>query len=111
MFRLALTILLVVAFAGASTASVAHGFDHGSEHASHHAEMAENDLSADAQNALADCCDVTSGMGSMTCFGDLVGTSEILTIFSERGKASAPPLADVAVSNLTLAVPTGPPKV
>lgn len=53
MFRLVLSIILVVAFAGATTASSTHGFDHGMDHAEHHAEMTKDDLMADAWNALA----------------------------------------------------------
>ena len=54
MFRLVLSIILVVAFAGASTASVMHGLNYGPDHTDHHAEMTENDLVADAEKALAD---------------------------------------------------------
>ncbi len=111
MFRLVLSIILVVAFAGASTASVMHGLNHGSDHAAHHAEMSESDPVADAEKALADCCDATSGMGSMPCFGDLAATSAISPVNPASMAAIGLMYADCNFSNLTLAVPTGPPKV
>ena len=110
MFRLVLSILLVVAFAGASAASVMHGLDHGSDHAGHHTEMAENDQPADAETALAECCDTTSGNGSTSCFGDLVVTSAMSPIYPARRMVSDVHYADFDFSNPTRAVPTGPPK-
>ncbi len=111
MFRLVLSIILVSAFAGASTASVMHGLNHGSDHAAHHAEMSESDPVADAKTALADCCDATSGMGSTPCFGDLAPTSAISPVNLASMAAISLMYADCNFSNLTLAVPTGPPRV
>lgn len=111
MLRLFLSIILVFAFAGASTASVMHGLHHGSDHTEHHAQMSESDPSADAEKALADCCDATSGMGSMPCFGDLASTSAISPINPANSTVVAWTYADCDFSNLTLSVPTGPPKV
>ncbi|GIT93373.1 hypothetical protein JANAI62_37920 [Jannaschia pagri] len=110
MLRLVVSIILVVAFAGASTASVMHGLNHGSDHADHHAQMTENDLLADAEKALTDCCDTTSSMGSTPCFGDLVATSAISSVNPASRTANDVLHAEVDFSNLTLAVPTGPPK-
>ena len=111
MFRFVLSFILVVAFAGASTASVMHGLNHGSDHADHHAQMSESDLLADAEKTLADCCDATSGMGSMPCFGDLVTTSAILQLIPTSRSVVSVLYVDFDFANLTLAVPTGPPKV
>ncbi|MEL8054606.1 MAG: hypothetical protein AAGK66_00490 [Pseudomonadota bacterium] len=111
MFRLVLSIILVVAFAGASTVSVVHGLNYGPDHADHHAEMTENDLVADAEKALANCCDTTGGMGSTPCFGDLVVTAAILPVSPSREMVIGVLYADFEFSNLTRAVPTGPPKV
>ncbi|WP_299971431.1 hypothetical protein [uncultured Roseobacter sp.] len=111
MFRLVLSIILVFAFVGASTASVMHGLNHGSGHADHHAEMSKNDPLADAETALADCCDATSGMGSTPCFGDLVATSAISPDNPANRSVGGVLYADFDFANLTLAVPTGPPKV
>ena len=111
MFRLVLSITLVFAFAGASTASVMHGLNHGSDHADHHAEMSESDPLADAEKALADCCDAASGMGTMPCFGDLAATSAISPINPANSTVVAGIYANCDFANLTLAVPTGPPKV
>lgn len=111
MFRLLLSILLAIAFASASTASVMHGLNHGQDHAAHHAEMSEHDLSADAEKALSDCCDATSGMGSAPCFGDLVATSAIVPVDPANSLAKGELHTDFHFANLTLAVPTGPPKV
>lgn len=111
MFRLVLSIILVFAFVGASTASVMHGLNHGSDHGNHHAEMSESDLLAEAEMALADCCDATSGMGSMPCFGDLAATTAVLQVDPASRSVGYVQLADFDFANLTLAVPTGPPKV
>ncbi len=111
MFRFVLSFILVVAFAGASTASVMHGLNHGSDHADHHAQMSESDPLADAEEALADCCDATSGMGSMPCFGDLAATSAILQNNPASRSVVSVLYADFDFANLMLAVPTGPPKV
>ena len=111
MVRLVLSIILVVAFAGASTASVMHGLHHGSDHADHHAQMSESDPLADAEQALADCCDATSGMGSAPCFGDLAASSDIFQVIPASGTVVSVLHADSDFANLTLAVPTGPPKV
>ncbi len=111
MFRLVLSIVLVVAFVGASTASVMHGLNHGSDHAGRHAEMTENDPLANAEKALAGCCDTTSGMGSTPCFGDLAATSAISPVRPASGAIIGVQNADCDFANLTLAVPTGPPKV
>ncbi len=111
MFRLVLSIIIVVAFAGASTASVMHGLNHGSDHADHHAQMSESDPLADAEKALADCCDATSGMGSTPCFGDLAATSANLRVIPASRLVVSILYADFDFANLTLAVPTGPPKV
>ncbi|NOD65603.1 MULTISPECIES: hypothetical protein [unclassified Ruegeria] len=110
MFRLVLSILLVVAFSGASAASVKHGLTHGSDHSGHHAQMAGDDPLADAEKAAAECCDTTGGMGSTSCFGDLVATAGISPIapfaISEGGVTQA----RCDFSGLALGVPTGPPK-
>ena len=111
MLRLVLSIILVLAFAGASTASVMHGLNHGSDQAEHHAQMSKSDPWADAEKALADCCDATSGMGSMPCFGDLAATSAILQVIPASTSVVGTLYADSDFANLTLAVPTGPPKV
>ncbi len=111
MFRLVLPIILVFVFAGASTASVMHGLNHGSDHADHFAQMSESDPLADAGKALGDCCDAASGMGSMPCFGDLAATSAILEVIPASGLVISVLYADFDFANLTLAVPTGPPKV
>ncbi|MEJ6393150.1 hypothetical protein V8J82_07790 [Gymnodinialimonas sp. 2305UL16-5] len=111
MARLVLSIILVVELAGASTASVMHGLNHGSDHADHQAEMKESDLLANAEKALADCCDTASGMGSTPCFGDLVATSTLSPVEPASRTASGLLFADVDFSNLTLAIPTGPPRV
>ena len=111
MFRLVLSIILVCAFAGASTASVMHGLNHGPDHADHHAQMSEIDPLADAEKALADCCDATSGMGSMPCFSDFAATSAISPVNPTSMAAIGLMYADCDFANLTLAVPTGPPKV
>ncbi|MDJ0683486.1 MAG: hypothetical protein QNJ84_02180 [Alphaproteobacteria bacterium] len=111
MVRLVLSIILVALFAGASPASVMHGLNHGSDHAEHHPEMTENDLLADAEKTLADCCDTTAGMGSTPCFGDLVATSAVSPISPTSRKVSGLLCADFDFSNSTLSVPTGPPKV
>ncbi len=111
MFRLVLSIILVVAFAGASAASVVHGLNHGLVQADHHAQMSESDPLADVEKALADCCDTTSGMGSMPCFGDFAATSAILPVIPTSRSVVSVLYADFEFANLTLAVPTGPPKV
>ena len=111
MFRLVLSLILVVAFAGASTASVLHGLNHGSDHAAHHVEKLESDPLADAEKALADCCDATSGMGPMPCFGDVAATSAILQVIPASRSVVSVLYDDFDFANLTLAVPTGPPKV
>lgn len=111
MFRLVLSIILVVAFAGATTASATHGFDHGMDHAEHHAEMTKDDLMADAGNALAHCCDTAGGVGSTSCFADLATMSAIVPDSPASGMAIGLLYADFDFSNLTLSVPTGPPKV
>ena len=111
MLRLVLSIILVFAFAGASTASVMHGLYHGSDHADHHAEMTESDPLANAETALADCCDATSGMGSTPCFGDFAATSAISPDNPANRSAVGVLYADFDFANLTRAVPTGPPKV
>ena len=106
MFRLVLSIILIVALAGASTASVMHGLNHGSDHADRHAEMIESDPLADTETALADCCDATSGMGSMHCFGDLAATSAVLQINHASRSIVGVAHADCDFANLTLTVPT-----
>ena len=111
MFRLVLSIILVVAFAGASTASVMHGFSHGLDRADHHPQMSESDALADAEKALADCCDATSGIGSMPCFGDFAATSAVLQVNHASRAVVGALYADCDFAILTLAVPTGPPKV
>ena len=111
MFRLVLSIILVFAFAGASTASVMHGLSHGSDYADHHAQMSESDPLADAEKALADCCDTTSGMGSTPCFGDFTATSAISPTNPAKSTVVAETYADFDFANLTPAVPTGPTKV
>ena len=111
MFRLVLSIILVFAFAGAYTASVMHGFSYGSDHNDHHAQMSESDPLADAEKALADCCDGTSGMGSMPCFGDLAASSAVLQVIPLSRSVVSVQYADFDFANLTRAVPTGPPKV
>lgn len=88
-----------------------HGLNDGSDHADHHAEMTENDLVADAERALADCCDTTGSMGSTPCFGDLAVATAILPVSSSREMVIGVLYADFQFSNLTRAVPTGPPKV
>lgn len=111
MLRLVLSIILVFAFTGASTASVMHGLNHGSDHADHHAQTSESDPLADAEKALADCCDASSGMGTMPCFGDLAAASAILQVIPASRSVVSVLNADFDFANLTLAVPTGPPKV
>ena len=111
MFRFVLSIILVFAFAGASTASAMHGLNHGSNHADHHAHVSEIDPLAGAETALADCCDATSGMGSTHCLGDLATTSAISPTSTANCTVVAATYADCNFANLTLAVPTGPPKV
>ena len=111
MVRLVLSIILIFAFAGASTASVMHGLNHGSDHANHHAQMSESHPLAGAEKPLADCCDATSGMGLMPCFGDLAATSAILQVIPVSRSVISVLYADFDFANLTLAVPTGPPKV
>lgn len=111
MFRIVLSIILVVAFAGASAASVMHGLNHGEDQAGHHAEMTENHPLADAEKALADCCDTTSGMGSTPCFVDLVVVSAIAPVNTASRTTNGFLCDDFDFSNLTPAVPTGPPKV
>ncbi|WP_171239231.1 hypothetical protein [Ruegeria sp. HKCCA5491] len=110
MFRLVLSILLVVAFSGAFAASVKHGLTHGSDHSRHHAQMAGDDPLADAKKAAADCCDTTSGMGSTSCFGDLVATAGISPIAPLVIAVSGLTHAGADFSGLALGVPTGPPK-
>lgn len=110
MYRVVLSIVLVVAFFGASAASVMHGLDGGSDHADHHAEMAMGDPMIDAEQTLSECCDATGGMGAASCFGDFIasaGISQMTAIGSmKNGLASD----DIVFSDLTPAVPTGPPK-
>lgn len=110
MWRLILSVILVVAFAGASAASVVHGLNQGMDHTGHHTEMTQTDPLADAEDALAACCDATSGMGSASCFGDLVAGSVIVPVNPVGTTAIADPYSDVDFANRTLAVPTGPPK-
>lgn len=111
MFRLVLSIILVFSFAGASTASVMHGLNHGSDHTDHHVQVSESDPLADAEKALADCCDATSGIGSMPCFGDLAATTAVLQVDPTSRSVVGVLYADFDFANLTLAVPTGPPKI
>jgi hypothetical protein len=73
--------------------------------------MSESDALANAEKALADCCDATSGMGSMPCFGDLAAMSAVLQVIPESGTVVGVLYADCDFANLTPAVPTGPPKV
>ncbi|WP_171208662.1 hypothetical protein [Ruegeria sp. HKCCA6948] len=110
MFRLILSILLVVAFSGASAASVKHGLTHGSDHSGHHAQMAGDDPLADAEKAAADCCDAASGMGSTSCFGDLVATVGISPIAPMVISVGGVTYARADFSGLALGVPIGPPK-
>ncbi|SLN63711.1 hypothetical protein [Ruegeria meonggei] len=110
MFRLVLSIFLVIAFSGASAASVKHGLTHGSDHSGHHAQMADDDPLADAEKAAADCCDTTSGMGSTSCFGDLVATAGISPIAPLVISVGSVTGAGADFSGLALGVPTGPPK-
>jgi len=111
MFRLVLSIILVFAFAGSSAASVMHGLNHGFDHATHDAEVLESDPLADAEKALAGCCDTTNGMGSIPCFGDLTATSAILQVIPASRSVVGVLDANFDFANLTLAVPTGPPKI
>ena len=110
MFRLVLSIILVLTFAGASAASVMHGVNHGTDHADHHVEMTEDSGLADAEKALADCCDSTAGMGSAFCFGDLVATVEVLPVAPKAALTSEFANARSDFLGLSLGVPTGPPK-
>lgn len=110
MFRLVLSILLVVAFSGASVASAKHGLTHGSDHSGHHAHMAGDDPLADAEKAAAECCDTTSGMGSTSCFGDLVATAGISPIDPLVISVGGRTHAGADFLGLALGVPTGPPK-
>lgn len=110
MFRFVLSIILVLAYAGASAASVMHGLNHGPDHTAHHAEMTEDDLLADAEKAIMDCCDTTTGMGAAFCFGDLVATTEVLQISPIAKVGQGLTHARPDVSSLSLGVPTGPPK-
>ena len=110
MFRIVLSIILVVAFAGASAASVVHGVNHGSDHAGHHAEPTTKDVLAEAEMALAECCDTTSGMGSTPCFGDLVATSAMSPVTPAVSTTIGLFHAGSKFSNHARAAPTGPPK-
>ncbi|WP_377194438.1 hypothetical protein [Ruegeria meonggei] len=110
MLRLVLSILLVVAFSGASAASVKHGLTHGSDHSGHYAQMAGDDPLANAEKAAADCCDTTSGMGSTSCFGDLVATAGISPIAPLMISVGGVTYAGADFSSLAMGVPTGPPK-
>ena len=111
MFRFVLSIILVFAFAGASTASAMHGLNHGSNHADHHAHVSEIDPLAGAETALADCCDATSGMGSIPCFSDLAAATAVLPVSPASRSVICVPFVYFDFANLTVAVPTGPPKV
>lgn len=111
MLRVILSIFLVVAFAGASLASVMHGVSHGSDHVGHHADMAHIDLPSDAEQALAECCDAASGKGPSTCFGDLLAGVVLSPIVFTATVTGGTAASDLRLSGLTRAVPTGPPKV
>lgn len=111
MFRVILSILLVVAFAGASLASVMHDMNHGSDHAGHHADMIHGDLPSDSEQALAECCDAVSGKGSASCFGDLLAGALISPTARTETVTDGYASSELSLSGRTLAVPTGPPKV
>ena len=110
MFRLVLSFLLVVELTGALAASVMHGLNHGSTRIGEHAEVTADDLLADAEKALADCCDTTTGMASASCFGDLLATSAISPVNPAVTRTIGLVHAGSDFSNHSLAVPTGPPK-
>ena len=111
MFRVILSILLVVAFTGASLASVMHDITHGSDHAEHHASMSHHELPADAEPALAECCDAVSGKGSASCFGDLLAGAMVAPISLTATGTDNSTASELSLIGRTLAVPTGPPKV
>ena len=111
MLRVILSFFLVLAFTGASLASVMHGVSHGSDHTGHHADMAHNDLPSDAEQALAECCDAASGKGPATRFGDLLAGVLISPIAHTETVTGGTAASVLRLSGLTRAVPTGPPKV
>ena len=111
MRRVVLSIVLVIALVGGSAASVIHGLNHESDHADHLPEMTEVDLLADGEKALDDCCDKMSGQGATHCLGDLVAISAISPVSPASTTGIGAQFCDVGFANLTLAVPTGPPKV
>ncbi|WP_299368605.1 hypothetical protein [uncultured Tateyamaria sp.] len=111
MFRLVPLILLIVTLAGASAASVMHGINEESNHGNHHAETTLGDVVADAERALADCCDAAGGMGSLSCFADFVAAAAMALIDPPVATNNSPAHAGSNFPDRALAVPTGPPKV
>ena len=105
MFRVILSILLVVAFTGASLAFVMHDMNHGSDHAGHHADMIHSDLPSDSEQALAECCD------AVTAFGDLLAGAMVTPISLTATVTDDSATFELSLIGRTLAVPTGPPKV
>ena len=110
MLRLVLSFILVVALSGASAASVMHGVSHEAPHTGHHAEMASGDPLTDAEQALADCCDSTGGMGPKSCLGDLTATYGINPTTPKAALTNCTPQPDTHFAGVKLAVPIGPPK-
>lgn len=110
MSRVILSIILVLAFVGASLASVKHGISHGADHVGHHADLAHSDLPSDAEQALPECCDAASGKGPATCFGDLLAGVFMSPIPRTATVIGGIAVSDLRLSGLTRAVPTGPPK-
>ena len=111
MVRLLFSVLVAVALASASAGSVMHGLDHGVDHLDHHTEMGVTHPSSDAEQALADCCDTAGGMGSPSCFGDLVAMSAMLPFAAATRKVAGTAHADPGLTGLTPTVPKAPPKI
>ena len=110
MLRLVLSVILVIAFAGASTASVMHGLTHGASHADHHGAMVDDMPMESAEAAIADCCKSSGGVGSTLCFGDLVATNWVLAITAAKSLGSYSFHLGKHPAGAATDVPTGPPK-
>ena len=110
MLRLVLSIILVIAFAGASTASVMHGLTHGASHADQHDAMVDDMPVESANAAIAGCCKSSGGVGSTLCFGDLVTANWVLVITPAKGLENYSLHLGKHTAGTLLDVPTGPPK-
>lgn len=110
MHRFLVSILVLVAFVGASAAAEVHGLKHSLHNGFHHIETPDEDLLVEAEKAIADCCDATSGMGSVTCLGDVVGGLTLTPIAPLTMAKMKIANAVFELSSLSLSVPTGPPK-